>query len=118
MLNLRQLAAVDMALHGARLMLVEFGVGVFLPLGLGLLFFVRGHGGMRWLLGTYLVLIALNYVPLLIFSLRLRTRENAEEEIADLLNDRAALVRLSKQSLFLLMPILPLVSTPWFRKDR
>jgi hypothetical protein len=37
MINLRKLAAVEMAWHGARITVAEYAVGVVLPLVLGLL---------------------------------------------------------------------------------
>lgn len=109
--NLRQVAAADMALHGARLAIAEFAIGVLLPAVLGPLSLLRGRSRWQAALGAYLILLALNYLPLLLFAVRLRTQQRAEVEVADLLDDHVALVRLSKQSLLLVIPILPVIST-------
>ncbi len=109
MLNLRQLAAADMVLHGPRLVVTEFAAGLLLPAVLGLLSLFWRRGGLHTVFGVYLLLLALNYLPLLVFSLRIGTRERAVREAADLLQDRPALIRLSRQSLLLVIPILPLV---------
>ena len=109
MFDFRKLAAADMALHGARLVIAEFAIGFLLPAMLGSLSLLPGRSGAHLALGAYLLLVALNYLPLLALAIKIRTREQAEREVADLLNDRPALIRLSKQSLILLIPILPLI---------
>ena len=97
-------------MHGARFAIIEFVVGVFLPGVLGSLSLIRGRSFLQLVFGVYLVLLAFNYLPLLLFSINVRSRERAEIELSDLLNDRSALVRLSKRSLLLLIPILPALS--------
>ena len=77
-LNVARLAELDMAWHGPRLILWEFGIGVIGPAALGLLSlrYMVAHGLslLSWpgLLGVELLAIALNYVPLLVHALRLR----------------------------------------------
>lgn len=109
MLDLRKLAAADMALHGARFAIAEFAVGFLLTAVLGSLSLLGGRSGAQKVLGAYLLFIALNYLTLLALSVKIRTHDSAERVVADLLNDRPALIRLSKQSLLLLIPILPLI---------
>jgi len=68
MINIRKLVAVDMALNGTRFILMEFAVGIILPLLLGLLSMHAGlsaHSGWETSLGIWLVSIAANYVPFL-----------------------------------------------------
>ena len=70
-IDIRILARLDVALHGAAFTIVEFTVGVVVPAALGILFLLRARG--FWLLcsGIYLVLLGINYVPLLIEAIKL-----------------------------------------------
>ena len=85
MINIRKLAAIDMAWLGTRVIVTEYAVGVILPLALGLLS-VRAalHDGsiMGWegALGVWLVCIGLNYVPLLVYSALIARAGTAKEE--------------------------------------
>ncbi len=96
-LDVRKLAALDMALHGRRFIVVEFGAGV---VGCGLLGALSiggwlkagGHGGWQLALGVILLWIGLNYVPLLIHAIDLARKGSAREEAKNEL-DRAALTR-------------------------
>src|SRR5512142_1838132 len=73
MFNVRRLAAVDMALHGQRIIIAEFAFGVLFPAVLGLFTMLSGLSGgpvvnwqtvtAFWLFGT-----AANYVPLLVYA--------------------------------------------------
>ena len=63
-LDVRKLAALDMAVHGKPFIVVEFGVGVLGCLVLGALSVTAGiRSGATWelLLGVALLWIALNY---------------------------------------------------------
>jgi len=65
--NVRRLVALDMGLHGSTFILVEFGLGVPVPMVLGLLV-PRGF----LLFGAYIFTLGINYVPFLVYALRLR----------------------------------------------
>lgn len=73
MINIRKLAAVDMMLHGTRLILAEYAIGIALPLVLGLISIIPGffnftQSGWQTVLGYWLVSIAVNYIPLFIYA--------------------------------------------------
>jgi hypothetical protein len=92
-LNVRTLAALDIALHGPRFILAEFGGGVLLCLALGLWLIYAGFPPsqevslLRVVTGVYLLLVAANYVPLLVYAFliarRKRARQEAMAELAD-----------------------------------
>ena len=74
LIEVRKLAAVDMAWLGTRLVLAEYALGVVLPLALGSLSIVRGLGerdpaNWQTILGIWLVTIAANYVPLFLYAM-------------------------------------------------
>lgn len=107
MINIRKLAALDIVFHGSKIILAEFAAGVFLPLALGLLSLFRGRARWQIVLGVYLVLLAINYVPLLIYGLMIVFRGDAHAEVADELahKDRIASTYMA-QSLFLVVPLV------------
>lgn len=121
-LNVRKLAAVDMALHGKRFILTEFALGVVACLLLGGLSLAQGirglDRGISWqlLLGLALLWIGLNYVPLLVHAVDLARRGTAREEAANDLAQRELIRKYSLQQLWLLVPfavvILALLQRP------
>jgi len=85
MINIRKLAAVDMAWLGAKVIVTEYALGIILPLVLGLLsirsaLFRTAFVGWEALLGFWLVAIALNYIPLFIYAVILARVGTAKEE--------------------------------------
>ena len=70
-INVRKLAALDIVFHGYRLILIEFGLGTFL-----LALFGIWLTGRSLLLGSYLMLLGLNYVPLFVYAIAI-TRKNS-----------------------------------------
>jgi hypothetical protein len=110
MIDLRKLAAIDIAFLGYRLIVGEFAFGVVFSLALGVFVLVRGHTGWQVLLGSYLICLGLNYVPMVLWAIKIGSRERARIEIAgELAEARQAMARFRRQSLVLLIPILPLV---------
>jgi hypothetical protein len=111
-IDLRKLAAVDVAFLGSRFILTEFSFGVFVSLGLGVLTLVRiaSLGGI--IIGTYLLCIGINYVPLLLHAISLVRHGTARQEIADELHDKRRMFRkYRRQSLLLLVPLaLPILT--------
>jgi hypothetical protein len=73
MINIRKLAAVDMAWLGSRVIVAEYGLGIVMPLALGLLSLraaLLGSVVFGWeaVVGAWLIAIAINYIPLFIYS--------------------------------------------------
>src|SRR5262249_1023376 len=85
LIQIRKLAAVDMAWLGARLIVVEYLAGVVLPLALGV-FTLRStwlsSHRFTWqtLLGIWLVTIAANYIPLFIYAVSLMRSGTVDSE--------------------------------------
>jgi hypothetical protein len=86
LIEVRKLAALDMALLGTRLVLAEYALGVVLPAALGTLFLGLGlarHAQLyHWLVlgGIWLLTIAANYVPLFLYALVLARADTVQEE--------------------------------------
>jgi len=91
MIEIRKLAAVDMAWLGSRVILAEYAVGIALPLVLGFFSLRAGFYGsspILWegVLGFWLVSIGINYIPLFIYAVLIAragtTRVEGGPEIA------------------------------------
>ena len=105
-MKIRLLAGLDIVYHGARLILLEFAAGVLLPLALGLLLVLRGRAVWQRPLGVYLLLVALNYLPLLLAAVRLAADAQALQNVRDeLARDPQMGVRYTKKSLLILVPL-------------
>lgn len=111
-INIRKLAALDIAFHGPKLILGEFAFGVILPASLGVLSVRAGFSGAHvnlWysLLGCCLLCIALNYLPLLLYAISIARRGSAQEEVAFELAQKERYARkYSVQSLLLVLPLV------------
>ena len=108
MINIRKLAAVDMALNGTRFIVTEFAIGIVLPLILGLFSIRDGLSGavqISWqtLLGFWLISIAANYVPLFIYAVRIARGGTVMEEGQ---SELAHAKRYSIQQVIILVPFL------------
>jgi hypothetical protein len=79
---------LDIVFHGPRLILAEFVVGVFLPLALGLLSLLRGRAAWQSILGVYLILVAINYVPLLVYALIIVFKGDAHADVSSVCGPR------------------------------
>lgn len=85
MIDIRKLAAVDMVWLGTRLILAEYGLGIVLPLILGLLSIRSGlfrpiHSTWQAVMGVWLVSIAANYIPLFIYAVLIAKGGTVKEE--------------------------------------
>ena len=103
----RKLVALDIVLHGPRFIMIEFGVGtpVILAFGLWLM-----SGSLGYLLGVYLLLTGLNYVPLLIYAVLVVSGNSARRETEyGLAHDRHYVRRYSTQQLLLFVPLAVLI---------
>jgi|SRR5208337_3593628 len=111
MLNVRKLAAIDLHFLGAKLILTEFALGVVGSVALGVLTVRAGmqrfHSRQMIAFGGYLVLLGINYVPLLLHALSMLREGSVQQEIGGELEDkRAAFRKYRRQSLFLLLPLI------------
>ena len=103
----RKLVALDIVLHGPRFIMIEFGVGtpVILAFGLWLM-----SGSLGYLLGVYLLLTGLNYVPLLIYAVLVVRGNSARRETEyGLAHDRHYVRKYSTQQLLLFVPLAVLI---------
>jgi len=85
MIEVRKLAAVDMAWLGTRVIVTEYALGVMLPLVLGILSLRAGLAQqdlVNWqtILGTWLVTISANYVPLFLYAVAIARAGTVQEE--------------------------------------
>ncbi len=107
MVNLRKLAAIDIAFLGYRFVLAEYAVGVFFSAALGLFVLFRSHSYWQFALGVYLICLGINYVPLLAYAVSIANKEAARSELAAELTDKPkAMAKYRRQSLLLLVPLL------------
>lgn len=110
MINVRKLAAIDLHFLGPKIILTEFGLGVPIMLVLGTVSLrvglLRSHATWQILLGVYLVLLAINYIPMLWCAIDIVRRGSAAAELGDELRDKVAAMRkYRRQSLWLLVPL-------------
>ncbi len=115
MIDIRKLAAVDMALHGARAIIAEFALGVAIPLILGLISIravVLGlvQSGWATVFGFWLIGIAANYVPLLIYAVVIVRSGTVKEEGQP---ELAHAKRYGIQQVILLVPFLVAILALW-----
>lgn len=105
MINLRKLAAMDMALHGVRIITAEFAIGIVLPLALGLLSLRSGPLGLDWqtVSGVWLIGIAANYLPLFFYAVAIARAGTAKAEGEP---EFARARRYNVQQLLILVPFL------------
>jgi hypothetical protein len=111
-IDIRKLAALDIAFHGPKFILIEFALGVFgcAALGLFSLYFglLRGpdHSLFAVFLGCFLLWIALNYVPLMIYAISIVRHKSAHQEVAYELEHKDIYAKkYTFQSTLLLVPL-------------
>jgi hypothetical protein len=110
MINVRKLAAIDLYFLGPRIILLEFRLGVPIMFVLGILSLrvglLRTHATWQILLGAYLLLLGINYIPMLWCVIDIARRGTAAAELKEELHDRdAAMRKYRRQSLWLLVPL-------------
>jgi hypothetical protein len=113
-INVRKLAALDIALHGAPLILFEFAAAIAIGAALGIwltstaLPVSQGAALFRLVFGVYLLCGAINYVPLLLYSIAVTRRGSARQEAAAELaeKDGRSARRYGMQSLLLILPLV------------
>ena len=120
MIEVRKLAAVDMAWLGGRIVLAEYALGIVLPVALGLLSLRAGltqrpdPSVWQVALGIWLVTIAANYVPLFLYALAiLRAGTVKEEGQRELAHAR----RYGLQQIIIIVPLL-VMAVAWAQERR
>jgi uncharacterized membrane protein len=104
-MNVRKLAALDIVFHGPKLILVEFAIGVLLPLAIGILFLSRGHSRLVFIFGLYMLALGMNYLPLLLHAISIARSGDAAAEVShELSKGRQSARKYQVQSLLLLIP--------------
>jgi hypothetical protein len=83
-INVRKLAALDIAYRGAGRIMLESGFLVFFLGLVGLVFLLFAHGKTEetTAIGVYLVFLGLNHVPLFTYSVVIAARGSAKQEAA------------------------------------
>ena len=104
-IRIRKLAALDIVFLGPKLILAEFSLGVFLSAAIGLVTLKRSHSVWQIVLGGYILSLAVNYVPLLLYAIAILRHRSAREEAAHEVADRdRSFRRYRRQSLLLIVP--------------
>lgn len=111
-INVRKLAALDIVFHGPTFILIEFALGVFGCAALGLfsiyfgLFHGPDHSPFAVFMGCFLLWVALNYVPLLIYAISIVRHKSAHQEVTYELEHKDRYARkYTHQSIILLLPL-------------
>ncbi len=76
-INVRRLVALDITLHGPPFIAIEFGLGTPGIIAVGIFVAVRGP----FLLGLYLLLTGINYLPILIYTIIILRAGTATSEV-------------------------------------
>ena len=106
-LNIRKLAAIDIALLGFKLILAEYALGVLFSLALGVFVLFRSHSAWGVALGIYLICLGVNYVPMFAYAASIGDKPSALADLGDeLLEKREAMAKYRRLSLLLLVPLL------------
>jgi hypothetical protein len=105
--DFRKLAAIDIVFLGYKLVFAEYAFGVLFSMALGIFVLFRGHSVWQVLLGTYLICLGINYVPMFAYTVSIRNKQNAQTELADeLWEKRKAMSKYRRLSVLLLVPLL------------
>ena len=108
MINIRKLAAVDMAWLGARVIIAEYFLGIVIPLILGWISIRAGLSQpvpIVWetALGFWLVSIGVNYIPLFTYAVLISRAGTVKEEGQP---ELAHAKRYGVQQIIILIPFL------------
>ena len=111
MINIRKLAAVEMAWLGTGVIITEYALGASMPLFLGV-FSIRSAllspilVGWEVFLGAWLIAISVNYIPLFIYAILIARTGSAKEE------GQAEIARARKygsQQVIILIPLMVVI---------
>lgn len=119
-INIRKLAALDMAFLGSGVILSEFALGVLGPIAVGIFTVERGRSQWQSTVGVYLILLGFNYIPLLVYAIAIYRKGSAHDEIADDLAEKTEIAkRYFPQTLLLLIPlVMPILALFQERRRR
>lgn len=96
---------------GAKLIIAEYAIGVLLSVALGVWTLLRMCSRWQPVMGVYLILLGINYVPTPVYAVTISNRGSALTEIGDELTDqRRAMAKYQRQSVFLLLPLVVVVT--------
>jgi hypothetical protein len=114
LINIRKLAALDIVFHRPQLILAEFAFGVAVCSALGLWSFLSPiRFPFMIVIGCFFLLVALNYVTLLLYAMSIVRRKSTHQEVAFELADKDTYARkyTLQTTVFLLVPlVLPLLA--------
>lgn len=111
-INVRKLVALDIVFHGSRFILAEFIVAVVVPGIIGpltLIAYLRNsaHPFFQLIIGCVLLWIAINYLPLLLYTISIIRHKSAQSEVAFELEHKDYYARkYTTQSLLLVLPLV------------
>jgi hypothetical protein len=111
MINIRKLVALDMLLHGARFILMEFAFGILLPFlfaFINLRSFFAGNAQPLWVtvVGFWLIGIGINYIPPFIYAVIIARKGSIEEEGQP---ERVNIMKYSIQQVIIFIPLIIVV---------
>lgn len=109
MISVRKLVSLDIYVHGAKFILIEFGLGVAALIGLGALGVIRSHG--RSYLSWYLIALSVNYIVLLVYAMLLISK--TIHCISPSTTDKSEMWRYTRQMFFILVPLMVPVLAMW-----
>jgi len=106
-INVKKMAELDIAFHGQKIILAEFGLSFLLLTFFGLFALLINHGASLWLsfIGTYLLLVGLNYLPLLSHAITFKETNNAQTETREQRSRHDIARKYGTQQLLILVPI-------------
>ena len=114
MVNIRKLAAVDIHLHGATFVLIEFigAIGILSIPGTVHLLRARSNTFSEILTYCYFLSVGLNYVPLLLYSILIIYANSATKEVeTGINNNKKSFRKYSTQQFWLLLPLVVLFAS-------
>lgn len=74
---------LDIVFFGARLIIVEYLIGVHFSIALGAPTLHRSASGWQLALGIYLILFGINYIPMPIYAIGVTKTGSARDELFD-----------------------------------
>ena len=111
MIQVHKLVAVELTFLGSKIVFGEYGFAVLVGAAIGLLSLrvglLRTHAAWQFLLGIYLLFLALTYAVSLGLAIAMARRGDAREEVAGELHDLPATFRkYRRQSLWIVVPLV------------
>jgi hypothetical protein len=111
-ISIKKLVALDIITHGHWIILAEFAFGVFVSGAIGIFslfnFFSNANSApLVGIIGVILLWIALNYVPMLLYTISIMRHKSVLKEVTrGLENGDIHTRKYALQSAFLILPLL------------